>query len=581
VLFRELSFALEDGARLGLIGPNGSGKTTLLETLAGREPPDSGDVALRRGAKLAYAPQESVFAPDKTAKQIVLAALKDSSLNEHEREVQAGIALGKAGFSDLDQPAGSLSGGWRKRLAIAAELVGEPDVLLLDEPTNHLDLDGVAWLESLLGSESFACIFVSHDRYFLENVARETAEVSPAYPCGFFRVSGAYSTFLEKRSEALAAQSKQREKLENKVQREIAWLRSGPKARTGKSRSRIQRAWAAIDDLSEVVARQKAGRAGIDFDSSGRKTKRLLVAQGVGKSLAGKQLFGGLDFQLSPGVRMGVVGPNGSGKTTLLNLIRGALDPDDGEIRRAEGLRVVTLDQERSALLEDASLERALCPDGDAVLYRGRSLHVAAWAKRFLFRTEQLALPISRLSGGERARVAVARLMLEEADLLALDEPTNDLDIDTLEVLEENLEDFPGAMALVTHDRHLLDRVTNVVVGIDGDGAAALYGDYEQWLRARAERRKTASNGASRPRVDRSAGRAVKLSYHEQREWETMEAEIEKAEARLEKLNTELQQVEPERMAAHYEGMEHAREQVERLYARWEELEAKRTPSSS
>ena len=537
VLFRELSFALEDGARLGLIGPNGSGKTTLLETLAGREPPDSGEIALRRGAKLAYAPQESVFEPEKTAKQIVLAALSGSSLNEHEREVQAEIALGKAGFSDLDQPAGSLSGGWRKRLAIAAELVGEPDVLLLDEPTNHLDLDGVAWLESLLGAEGFACIFISHDRYFLENVASETAEVSPAYPSGFFRVSGAYSMFLEKRAEALAAQSKRLEKLENKVQREIAWLRSGPKARTGKSRSRIQRAWAAIDDLSQAEARQKAGRAGIDFDSSGRKTKRLLVAQGVGKSLAGKQLFGGLDFQLSPGVRMGVVGPNGSGKTTLLNLIRGALEPDEGEIRRAEGLRVVTLDQERSALREDASLERALCPDGDAVLYRGRSLHVAAWAKRFLFRPEQLALPISRLSGGERARVAVARLMLEEADLLALDEPTNDLDINTLEVLEENLEDFPGAMALVTHDRHLLDRVTNIVVGIDGDGTAALYGDYEQWLRARAERRKTALNGSSRPRVDRSANRAVKLSYHEQREWETMEAEIENGEARLEKLN--------------------------------------------
>src|SRR5580658_4195061 len=480
VLFANLSVSLSEGDRTGLIGPNGSGKTTLLEILAGKDAPDTGTRALRKQTRLAYVPQDSLFGPDDTIGSVLEAAVQGLPLEEEEKRVRVEVMLGRAGFETSVTRAMALSGGWKKRLAIAAALVTSPDVLLLDEPTNHLDLEGILWLENAIQTVN-TCLVVTHDRYFLENIATQMVEVNAVYPQGAFQVKGNYSEFLERREEFLEVQAKQQESLATKVRREVEWLRRGPKARTGKSRARVDAARPLIEEFSAANARSRVGTAQIDFTASDRKTKRLIEAEGVAKTLGGRRLFQNLSLTLLPGVRIGLVGANGSGKTTLLKMLEGGLEPDEGTIQRADRLQIVNFAQDRGAHLDpETSLRRTLCPDGDSVIYCGRAIHVAGWAKRFLFRDDQLEMPVSRLSGGERARVMIARLMLAPADVLLLDEPTNDLDIPTLEVLEDSLLEFSGAVVLVSHDRYLLDRVSTVVMGLDRCGVGT-FADYSQW----------------------------------------------------------------------------------------------------
>ena len=579
-LFDGLSLTVDDNQRLGLIGPNGSGKTTLLRILAGLETADTGVRSIRKLATVGYVPQDSVFDAGSTVRSVMDGALEGSSLDETEREVKIGVALGKVGFYEDSKPTAELSGGWKKRLSIAAQLVREPDLLLLDEPTNHLDLDGIEWLEKLLASESFACVFVSHDRYFLENVAQEVAEINKVFPDGLFRTAGSYSTFLERREDYLASLSKQQEALANRVRREIEWLRRGAKARTGKSKARIDSAGRMIGELAAAEERGRGGTAAIEFTASERKTKRLVVGEGVAKAMDGRTLFQDLSFVLMPGTRLGIVGPNGSGKTTLLRVILGELEPDAGSIERAANLRRVALDQHRSRLDPNETLRRALAPEGDTVQYRGQPVHVAGWAKRFLFQLEQLEQPVATLSGGERARAAIARLMTEEADILTLDEPTNDLDIPTLEALEETLLEFPGALVLITHDRYLLDRVCTSVIGLDGDGVASTYADYMQWERERDERRKGKTSTAAKPKPAAIEDkRPRKLSYHEQREWDAMEGLIVAAESELESATEAMNKpdgvADPQIIMDRHARMERAQGEVDRLYARWAELEEK------
>ena len=608
-LFAELSLGLRRGDRVGLIGPNGSGKSTLLRILAGIEEPDRGSRTVRRLVRVGYVAQDPLLPADRTVEAVLregLAAAGDageaggageaagSQALDLERRV--GAVMGRAGFQDPSQLAGALSGGWRKRLAIARELVREPDVLLLDEPTNHLDLDGILWLEAVLDSAPLAYLVVSHDRSFLEHVASRMLELNRAYPRGLLEADGSYSDFLVKRDEVLGNQAEYQATLANKVRREVEWLRQGAKARTTKSKSRIAAAGRLIGELAEVKARTVERTAGLELTASGRKTRKLLTASGLVKDLGGRRVLDGVSLALGPGQRLGLLGPNGSGKTTLLGLLAGTLAPDAGTIERAEALRVVRFEQDRGSLEPATSLRRALAPAGDAVIFGDRSLHVAAWARRFLFSAEQLDTPVGRFSGGERARILIARLMLQPADLLLLDEPTNDLDIPTLEVLEENLVDFPGALVLVTHDRLLLDQVATHVLGLDGAGHATAYADYAQWEAARRApgRRQAASGagaagaagGAMAPQTASATAAAAavaaaprRLSYRERREWEEMEVRILAAE---ESLAAEQRAVadpvvatDAAALADRWQRLEAARAEVERLYARWAELEAK------
>lgn len=586
LLFSGITLGLNEGERIGLIGANGSGKSTLLRIFAGLETPDEGELIARRQLRTGYVPQLDSLDPEQSSLDSVADQI-DPHLDEHERHLRAAVLLDRAGFVDPSIPAGKLSGGWKKRLAIVRQLAREPDLLLMDEPTNHLDLEGILWLEKLIGGAPFATLTVSHDRRFLESIANRIIELGRAYPDGFLSHNGTYSEFIEKREEFLAAQQGRQQALAGGVRREIEWLRRGAKARTTKAKGRIERANAMMSELADLRSRNtQQGAAGVDFSASGRKTRKLIELRHVAKSLGGRELFRDVNFILSPGTKLGLLGPNGSGKSTLIRLLSGELAPDRGEIFRAEQLRVVVFDQHREQLDPEQPLRKALWPSGDTVTFQNQSMHITGWAKRFLFRVEQLDLPIRELSGGEQSRVLIARLMLQPADVLILDEPTNDLDIPTLDVLENALEEFAGALVLVTHDRYLLDRVSTDLLALDGKGNASLYADLSQWEQAReaAEQADAARKAAEKPRSvpERpQPTRKKRLTWNEQRELEGMEDAIHKAEAEVELLQTEAG--DPAIVSDHvrlheaYERLSRAQQQVERLYARWAELDAKKS----
>ena len=612
-LFEDLSFTVNDDDRIGLIGPNGAGKSTLLAVLAGREDTDSGEVASRKRARVAIVLQNSEFAAGVTIRQVLERALAASLVPVDEHEQSLREITGRAGFSDVHADAASLSGGWRKRLAICEAAIAEPDVLLLDEPTNHLDLQGIAWLEDLLGSAPFAAVIVSHDRYFLEQVANVTVELNRIYTGGLLRVNGTYSQFLEEREEQLAAQQKAHESLRNAVKTETEWLRRGPKARTTKSKARIDKAHEMIADLSERNSRAVTKTAGIDFAATDRQTKRLVEMEGVGCELGGRTILRDVDLLLTNGTRLGLVGPNGSGKTTMLRLLTGELEPTSGTVKRANQLRLVYFSQMRE-IDPRLTLRRALAPEGDSVVHNGNLVHVASWAARFLFSGEQLNQPLERLSGGERARVLIARLMLQPADVLLLDEPTNDLDIPTLEILEQNLLDYPGALVLVTHDRYMLDRVSSTVLALDGRGNSERFADYaqsERWMRERAVAEEQsaesvpaspASASAAKPTAtapatstaaatapapaptavsaeNKPASQKKRLSYLEQREWDAIEQQIGAADERLSRASAALADPaiasDAGKLQQAIQDEQAARTATDTLMERWAELAEK------
>jgi ABC transport system ATP-binding/permease protein len=584
-LFTDFSLDLRAGERVGLVGPNGSGKSTLLKLLAGLEEPDAGIRSLRRATRLAYLAQDDVFTSGQSVRDVVLSALVQETLEEHERDTQAAITLTQVGFTDFEQPADKLSGGWRKRLALARELARRPDLLLLDEPTNHLDLPGIIWLERLLRAASFGYLVATHDRAFLRAVADEVIEVNRVYPGGSFRTAGSYDVFVERREEFLQGQARQQESVANQVRRETDWLAHKARARTRKGASRIDKAARRREELEELKARTAStGPAGIDFVATGRQTRKLLTAARIAKSLGSQSLFSGLDLMLTPGTKLGLLGPNGSGKSTLLRVLSGGSPPDQGTIARAENLRAVMFEQGRAALNPAFPLRQALNPNSDTVIYRDKQIHIAAWAKQFLFRPEQLDVPVGDLSGGEQARVRIAQLMLQPADLLLLDEPTNDLDIPALEVLEDSLAEFPGALVLVSHDRDLMDRLCTGVIGLDGKGGSALYGSVTQWLAA--YERTTAieaprNTPSAPPRTTPQSTKPRRFSYRDQQEWEQIEDHILRAEGLVGECHIEVERAAAAGHVALAEAcraLQNAQQAVERLYARWQELDAKRSP---
>ena len=588
-LFHEISFTVSDGDHIGLIGPNGAGKSTLLKVLAGDEDADAGDVAIRKRARVGYVQQESTFAPKLTVRDVLERALVAANVPEAEREGRLRETSGRTGFPSLEAEASRLSGGWRKRLAIAEAIVTKPDVLLLDEPTNHLDLAGIAWLEQIIKETDSAVVMVSHDRYFLENTAEEMVELNKVYADGLLRVKGSYSRFLEGKEQYLEAQSKLQDALKNRVKIETDWLRRGPKARTTKSKARIDNAQELIGQLKEVNQRTQTSSAGIDFAATERQTKRLVEMEDVSVVLGDRKIVEGLNFLITSGMRVGLVGPNGSGKTTLLRLLTGELQPAGGTIKLAASLKIVYFSQTRE-LDEELTLRRALAPDSDSVVYQGRVVHVASYATKFLFTSEQLNQPVSRLSGGERARVLIAKLMLEPADLLLLDEPTNDLDIATLEILEESLLEYTGALVLVTHDRYMLDRVSTTVLGLDGRGGAERFADYSQWEQGAGIKGEEIIQASITPgttgiavvtpvSAPSATGGKKKLSYLEAREYAGIEAAVEAAEDRLQTARETLEDpavaIDAIRLTAALAEMDKAQVVADGLYARWAELTEK------
>lgn len=576
-LFSDLSMSIFSKDRIGLIGPNGSGKSTLLKIIAGIEEADSGDISMNRGLKIGYVSQTCQF-PDQSPEEILYETLQNETvLPDYEKEVLVQTWLSKFGFPDTKVSAAALSGGWKKRLSLAKELITSPDLLLLDEPTNHLDLEGVLWLEKFLIREGLTYFLVSHDRFFLQNTTNKIIEVDSSYPNGIFAVDAPYATFLESKEAFLKGQLETQRSLASKARREEDWLRKSPKARTTKSKSRIDEAHELFEELSEVQQRNKKQRADVDFTASERETKNLLVAKNISKHMGGTPLFRHLEFTLSPGTRMGLMGSNGSGKTTLLRLLADELAADEGTIKRADQLKVVYFDQHRMQFPDEVTLKNALSPNGDYVIYREKPIHVNGWCKRFLFSPDFLDLPIGKLSGGERARIAIAHLMLQPADVLLLDEPTNDLDIPTLEILEESLLDFHGAVVLITHDRYMLDRLCNRFLALGNLDCTDLYASYAQWESA------TLSAGApTKPKEKKGpavAAKRPKLSYQEKKEYKEIEGKIAKLEEEMRALNHLLEDPaiteSPARLQETCTAIALAEAKIEQLYLRFLELDQK------
>lgn len=625
-LFSKVSLVLEDRERLALIGPNGSGKSTLLKILGGNQTLDEGVVALRKGARVAYVAQSDVFEEGSTVLSAVMTRLHEAMKageaphlhDDHEVELAAEMALRRGGFEDLERPTAVLSGGQRKRLSIVRALAGRPDVLLLDEPTNHLDVDGIEWLEGILRGSGAASILVTHDRMLLEDVPSRIVELSKAYPRGTLAVEGGYTEFLRRKEEFLDGQAQAERTLANQVREDLRWLSRGAQARRTKSKSRITSSHERIAKLAELRERNTTERAaGIDFTATGRQTVKLLTARAITKSLGGRRLFTDVDVLLTPGRVLGLMGPNGCGKSTLIKVLTGELPADPptpealkaaaeavntpmgtpapGTIIRADKLKVVVFSQHRTELDPSETLEDTLSPQSDSVIYRGKPMHVKSWAKKFLFTHEQLKQPVRALSGGEQARIHIARLMLESADVLVLDEPTNDLDIASLEVLEDSIQEFPGAVILVTHDRAMLADLATQILAFDGRGGVQYFTDYAQWeewhqingsaggdIGGWAKKERTQAEKARAADSDGGGkGGKKKLTYNEQRELAGMEGAIEKAEGEVKRLEAEMGQ--PAVLADHRrldelcKKMGELQGKVAAMYARWEELEGKKS----
>lgn len=578
-LFSSLTFGIEDGDRIGLIGPNGTGKSTLLKILTGEEKPAGGELSMRRGTRVLRVTQDDTFPDGATIESVLTDAAQAAGVDDVVTEVA--IAMAMCGFTAGGEVVATLSGGWKKRLALAAARIQQPDVMLLDEPTNHLDLEAVQWLEDWLASASFASITITHDRYFLENTASRVIELGPVYADGCLQVDGAYSDFLEARANYMASLDKQQHAMAGDSRRELAWLRRGARARTTKAKGRIQDVHELMADLAAIEQRIAAKNTvkQTAFAASQRSTKELIRAEGLSKALGGKQLFSGLDLVASPGDRIGLVGANGVGKTTLIRVLVGDLEADAGALVRAEKLRVVWFDQSRAQLDMQGTVRDVLCPNGDTVHHDGHSWHVTAWAKRFGFSENQLGSLVGVLSGGEQARLLLAKLSSVVADVLIVDEPTNDLDLASLEVLEGALSTFPGCVILVTHDRYFMDAVSNRVLHFDA-GSVTEYADFVQFMERFTERQVQGTKSEAKT-VEKPAAQRNALTASERRELSNIDDAIAAAEAEVGRLEalmaTDAVATDAAKLAEIWDKqLPLAKAKVDEVYARWEFLEAKK-----
>ena len=594
-LFEGITCSVDSGDRIGLIGPNGAGKSTLLSILAGDILPDEGNRAAQRGLRIGYLSQMPVFREGATIRESVLEGAAGAHAGEEEWE--AGFAADEyiARLSLLTEgrtpetPVSALSGGWKKRVALARELVRRPDLLLLDEPTNHLDVDAILWLEELLARAPYATVTVTHDRLFLQRVANRILELDRRNANGLLDVRGDYATYLRVKEERLATDAQRELSLRNQLRRETEWLLRGAKARSTKQQARIQRAGALETEVGQLSERNRSQSVRLDFQASERNPKRLIEAKGIGKAYGKNVLFSNLDLLVTPHSRIGLLGPNGCGKSTLIRTLLGTEKPDTGTIFRAENLQPVVFEQGRDSLDPDETLAKTICPEGDHVEYRGALVHIRSYLDRFLFKEEQRDMKVSRLSGGEQSRLLLARLMLRKTNLLVLDEPTNDLDLATLQVLEDCLADFPGAVILVTHDRYFLDRVTNRILAFGRDekgrGTLTALAGLDQWEAWAAEQK---GAGAARPAGKTAAKAAAKkrrLGFKEQRELDGIEARVQEAEAVRNGLRVESEHPDhasdAPKLVAILAALEEKQSEIDRLYARWEELERLATDASA
>jgi len=580
-LFEGLSLGVFEKEKIGLIGPNGAGKSTLLKMLAGLDTPDDGEISKKKNLSYAYVPQTENFPADQIVSEHVTKVLtEDLKISPLEAEVLAATYLSLSGFENTDVTIGTLSGGWLKRLAISIALAKEPELLLLDEPTNHMDWEGVLWLESYLKSYDKAFILISHDRALLQNTTKRTIEINRAYLGGYLSLDVNYSDFLVKKAEHIEQQIKLQSSMQNKARRETEWLRAGVKARTTKSSARIKEAHQLIEDTKSLNTRNQAAKAKVRLtvQDSKRKTKKLLDFKDVSIGYPTKTLADGLDFTLGPKHCLGLLGQNGSGKTTFLKTIQGELEVLSGNIKKADDLKIVYFEQKRSDLPLDSNLVEYLGEGSDYVVFQDQSVHVASYASKFLFSSERLHLKISRLSGGEQARLLIAKILLQPADVLIMDEPTNDLDIDTIDVLEDLLLSFEGLSILVSHDRFFLKALCDRYLAFEGQQIHTFYADLDQWLKSTFKKKKNSDSedSALKQNTPKTFKPKIKLSYKDKKFLEDAENIIMKEEESLELLNTQLSAAaengDSQKIQDLSVEISKLQSQIDELYAKWETL---------
>jgi ABC transport system ATP-binding/permease protein len=579
-LFNNLCFDLKPKEHLGLIGMNGSGKSTLLKIICKKAIADSGESLLKTNTRCLYVPQKEELDLEKSIKENLVSEIRRHIPDEKELQKAVKRAIGKGKFDDADQKCKFLSGGLQKRLAITRAIASEPDILLLDEPTNHLDINGILWLEGLLKNAGFSFIVVTHDRFFLNTVCNNIMELGKQYPEGYLRVNGDYDRFKKERTKFLSTQQQQQASLSSKMRREDQWLKQGAKARTTKAKYRINQAEELREELSKIKNRNKeTSTVDIDFSSTGRQTKRLVAVNNVEKSYNDKKIFNGITLNLMKNSCLGIVGENGSGKSTFINLLSNKSEPDSGKIHWVENLKIGFLDQQREDLDPEMTLKQALSPTGkDSITYQNRTIHIVTWAKKFLFSPQDLDMPIKRFSGGERAKVLIAKLMLQPTDLLLLDEPANDLDIPSLEVLEQSILEFTGAVVIVSHDRYFIEKVSNQMLYLDGKGNSKIVAGYDQIL----EDKKKQNNELKpkKKKVIKKTASKIKFSFNDKYELDHIEEKIQAVETNIQKLEESIKDPvvagNPGQLSDYCSQLQNEKEKLDQLYERWEELEIKK-----
>ena len=573
-LFTDLCLTVNEGDKIGIIGDNGTGKTTLTKIMANLEGADTGNISIRKYLKTAYIPQISTY-PAKSSVWNIVAGKATSDFKN--ADVKTATALSIVGFDDYTVKVNTLSGGWSKRLDIACGIVNEPELLILDEPTNHLDFQALVWLENFLGSAKFTWVMVSHDRFLLERSANRIVEINKRYEGNIFQSDGKYHDFLEKHLQYIEQQNKQEAVMSNKVRAEIEWLRKGPKARTTKSKYRIDEANNLIKELADLREKKRTSKTEIEFSSSNRKTKLLVKIKNISKSFGDKDILKNFTANFTTRLRIGLLGGNGAGKSTLLKLLSKKIEPDSGSVEHADNLKIVYFDQSRESLHQQKTIKQFLADGNDTVIFKDRQVHMVSWIKRFGFVPEQMDSTISSLSGGEQAKILIAKLMLESADILLLDEPTNDLDIRTIETLEKNLLEFGGLLVLVSHDRYMISRVCGLFIGFTTDAQAELFADYEQWEESlKTNKKENAGDARKTDKDKRPKKEKTKLSYKEKLELQDVEKQIEILDDKIKLLEAQLG--DPKNFSDFIllnkltEEIALNKETLEKFYHRWEKL---------
>ncbi|MDQ2641901.1 MAG: ATP-binding cassette domain-containing protein [Pseudomonadota bacterium] len=577
-LLEHASLQVEPGERVCIVGRNGEGKSSLMKLATRALLPDAGEIWVRPGTRLAVLEQDIVAVPDATVEAVVSAGLDGvEGVESWEIPTRVATVLSRLQL-DGEARYEQLSGGWRRRALLARALVVEPELLLLDEPTNHLDIPAIEWLEELLNAFRGALLFVSHDRRFVDRVATRIVDLDRGRLSSW---PGNFSAYSAKKAAQLADEARANALFDKRLAQEEVWIRKGVEARRTRNEGRVR----ALLDMRERhrARRDRTGQASMAVQEAAESSQLVFEAEDAGVSFDNRVVFAGLTTRIVRGERIGIVGPNGAGKSTLLKLLLGEIEPTNGRVRRGGRQQVAYYDQQRAQLDLDAPVAHNINARSDFVLVNGENRHISSYLRDFLFRPEQLLTPARALSGGERNRLLLARLFAQPANLLVLDEPTNDLDIDTLELLQELVAEFQGTLLLVSHDRAFLDNVVTSLLVLEGNGRVqdfvGGYADWERWRKARdAARPAETGRRSGGPSASSPAPARRKLSYKDQRELAELPARLEALEKQKAELSAAINDPgfysRPRaEVTASLEKLAELDAAIETAFSRWAELE--------